>query len=116
MKSAKPYFVLAAKAGQILKEHLPAEESVFYDSVYAQDAVCMRFQVMGENLAKVRKHFPEVFEQYADQTWIDLIAIRNVISHGYDEIELPILWDVAVNYLDAVIEQLQRLADPNFEL
>ena len=71
----------------------------------------MRFQIIGENLSKLRTRFPDLFEQHADQTWIDLIAIRNVISHGYDSVDYSILWNVATNSLDPVIEQLQQLAD-----
>lgn len=69
----------------------------------------MRIQEMGENLSKLRRLFPDRYTEIATEDWDRLIAIRNIISHGYVEIDMSIIWSITRTHLPAVIEQIESL-------
>ena len=52
----------------------------------------MRLQEAGENLSKIRRNFPDFFEEYKTQDWVELIGVRNIISHGYDGLDSRAIW------------------------
>ena len=47
------------------------------------DAILMRLQDIGENLAHIRDKFPEFWEQYSTDVWNNAVGLRNIISYGY---------------------------------
>ncbi|HTG62495.1 MAG TPA: HepT-like ribonuclease domain-containing protein [Terriglobia bacterium] len=38
--------------------------------------------------------------------------MRNKLIHGYDTVDLDILWDTVTNELPALVEALEKLTDP----
>ncbi len=52
-----------------------------------QNAIMMRLQEIGENLSRMRHVDDEAFAVAAQGSWIQLIGLRNIISHGYHEIK-----------------------------
>jgi uncharacterized protein with HEPN domain len=67
----------------------------------------MRVQVAGEHIAKIRDQFPEFFREHHDDTWNKLIAMRNIISHIYSEVNPSIMWDVVEYRLDGVRDRIE---------
>ena len=56
------------------------------------DAVVWNLMVLGE----AAKHIPvEVEQAYPGVPWSQMKGIRNRIVHGYDQIHLGIIWNVA---------------------
>lgn len=51
-------------------------------------------------------------QQYADIPWSQIVSLRNRLIHGYDTINLDILWKILTDDLPALIDQLER-AVPN---
>ena len=66
-------------------------------------------QEMGENLSKVRQHFPDFYEAHHSDDWHRLIGLRNAISHGYGEIDMHIVWRIVSTELQRVVDALARL-------
>lgn len=64
MKSPVPYIEMAVEAGDRVLQYAPETEGEFQRSPVIQDAICMRLQEMGENLSKVRQHFPDFYEAH----------------------------------------------------
>jgi len=52
-----------------------------------QDAIVMRLQVIGENLARTRRLEGDLFSDPAHASWHKLVGLRNVISHRYEVID-----------------------------
>jgi uncharacterized protein with HEPN domain len=49
-----------------------------------------------------------------DVPWIAIIGLRNRLIHGYDEVDLDILWEILDVDLPALVAELDRnLADPD---
>lgn len=64
---------------------------------------------MGENLSKIRQHFPALYEEHHTESWHRLIGLRNVISHGYAEIDMGVVWAIIDTYLDLLVEELNEI-------
>ena len=44
--------------------------------------------------------------------WADVIGMRNKLIHGYDELDLKILWDTVRDDLPRLIGDLKRIIPP----
>lgn len=87
MKTPLPYLENALDSGHRLLGFLPPSYDEFMDSDLIQSAVCMRLHELGENLATIRRKFPEFYEMHHAPEWQYLIAMRHIISHGYRQLE-----------------------------
>lgn len=89
---------------------MPADLGAFMNDRNAQDATLMRLQDIGEQLTRIRDQFPEFYEQNQDDSWHKLIGLRNIISHGYREIDFTIIWDIVSLKLPAFAKHIQQVA------
>lgn len=100
---------MAIAASARIAGYAPATEEEFLGSEMAQDAVCMRLQEVGENLSKIRHLFPDFYATHETEGWHRLIGLRNVISHGYADIDMKIVWSIVETHLAPLTEELQAL-------
>jgi uncharacterized protein with HEPN domain len=47
--------------------------------------------------------------------WREIIGTRNRIIHGYDTVQIDIIWDIAASKADLLLEQLEPLVPPGPE-
>jgi uncharacterized protein with HEPN domain len=67
-------------------------------------------EIVGEAANRV----PELTQrQHASIPWRQIIGMRNRIIHGYDSVDLDILWDVIAGDLPPLIEDLTAILGPN---
>jgi len=64
------------------------------------------FEIIGEGLVRLARHFPVEIEQIED--YRDFIRFRNVIAHQYDGIDDIIVWQAA-NSLSALNQQVAAM-------
>jgi uncharacterized protein with HEPN domain len=69
----------------------------------------VRLQDIGEQLARIRDRFPDYYQEHQTEEWRRLIGLRNVISHGYREIDFKIIWDIVENKLAHFTVDLEKL-------
>ena len=48
-------------------------------------------------------------ERYSDIPWRQISATRNRLVHGYDEVDLTVLWDIIENNLPSLIADLEGI-------
>lgn len=108
-KTPTPYLAAAAESLSKIKADLPSSIDSFVSDSLLWDATLMRIQVAGEYLSKRRAQFPDFYEQNHDDTWKKLIAIRNIISHAYSDVNPEIMWDIVENRLGGVVERIEEL-------
>jgi uncharacterized protein with HEPN domain len=65
-------------------------------------------EIIGEAAARVPK---ETREKLSAIPWADVVGMRNKLIHGYDTVDLDILWDTVRNELPGLIEALERATD-----
>jgi uncharacterized protein with HEPN domain len=54
-------------------------------------------------------------QQYADIPWSQIVSLRNRLIHGYDTINLDILWKILTDDLPALIDQLKGIEKISFD-
>ncbi len=110
-KSIQPYLVLITRALSQIEQYRPATEAEFLSQPMTQDAILMRLQVIGENLARIRNLDEDVFRDPAHASWHKLIGLRNVISHRYEVIDHVKIWEIVTEELPAFAVSINAVTD-----
>jgi uncharacterized protein with HEPN domain len=71
-----------------------------------QDAIHMRLQLLGESASRLPVTFRD---KYPEVPWLEIRALRNVISHDYSSIKPERIWDTIQNDLPVLLKQLKEL-------
>lgn len=108
-KTPAPYLAAAIESLTRIRDDRPASVADLVGNRLLWDGTLMRVQVAGEYLSKIRDQFPEYYANYHDDSWHKLIALRNIISHAYSDIDPNIMWDVVSHRLDELRDRLQTL-------
>ena len=61
------------------------------------------------SLTDMRIYATKAIDMMGETSLSDVIAMRNRLIHGYDTIDLSILWNIIRNDLPPLIEQLKTL-------
>jgi len=109
IKTVKPHIEYIIDTLDKIHTNTPSERSQFLNDPNAQDATIMRLQDIGEQLSRIRDQFPDFFEKYQDDNWNKFIGLRNIISHGYREIDFDIIWDIIDDKLPVFEKHMRKL-------
>lgn len=90
---------------------LVAGEKEFQDSALIQDAIVRNLEIVGEAAQNVRRVAPDFAAEHADVPWELMYAMRNRITHGYFDINLPVVWQTVRKDLPVLAEQIRHLLD-----
>ncbi len=74
-----------------------------------QLALTRAVEVIGEAARRVSA---EGRSQNAEIPWSKITGTRDRLIHGYDEVDLDVLWDIVVLNLPPLISQLERILEP----
>jgi len=91
MKQPKPYLLNIMNALEAIESYRPDNEDLFVKDPKSQDAILMRLKDIGENLLHIRDMFPDFWEEHSTDSWLKAIGLRNIISHGYKDVDLSII-------------------------
>jgi len=80
----------------------------FLEDSKTQDAILYNLIVLGEAANKIPEQFQE---SHPEIPWSSMIGTRNIIVHGYDQVKLPIVWDILTKNLPELKKGLIQLAD-----
>lgn len=111
MKSWGPHIILIRDALAHIDRYRPTDEATFFNEVMVQDAILMRLQTIGENLAQMRRIDEERFTMEGDDSWNQLIGLRNVISHGYHYIRPDRIWQIIMEELPQFAASINDMLD-----
>jgi len=67
------------------------------------------FEIIGEALYRIRNMDTDLFEKIPSGSQI--IAMRNILAHGYDRVDYEILWDAATLELDSLRQSIESLTN-----
>ena len=71
-------------------------------------ALVRLIEIIGEAAARVST---EGQAEYSFIPWKEVVGMRNRLVHGYDSIDLDVLWDTIEDDLPPVIDELERVLD-----
>ena len=72
-----------------------------------RSAVERELMVLGEALCQLHRIAPERAEQIT--RWDDIIGFRHILVHGYDVLDMQIVWDATKQDLPQLIHQLELM-------
>jgi uncharacterized protein with HEPN domain len=105
-----PHIELIRESIAAIIAYRPADRETFLANPLIQDAILMRLQVIGEHLARMRRIDEERFVQAADESWFQIIGLRNIISHGYESVDYKKIWRMISEDLPAFTASLDQLS------
>lgn len=108
-KSIKPHINYIQELLEVIEDNQPESLDQLNTDRNLFDASLMRLQAIGEQLTQIRHNFPETYEEHADESWHKLIGLRNIISHGYFDIESEIIWEILDIYLSDFKKTVQKI-------
>jgi uncharacterized protein with HEPN domain len=92
------------------------EAKKFIADEILQNAVLMKFIVIGEAMTKIP---PEMRDKYPEIKWKQGSGLRNIAAHAYFSVKWDIIWETATNDLRILREQVLVILQtefPDFEL
>jgi uncharacterized protein with HEPN domain len=81
------------------------DEEAFYSNSILQDAVIRRFEIIGEAANRISQ---ATQSSIVDIPWKEVIGMRNILIHDYDDISLKVVWQTAQEHLPKLIPILER--------
>jgi uncharacterized protein with HEPN domain len=74
------------------------------------EAVNRKFEIIGE---AARRLSPEAREIFPEIPWNLVTAMRNIIIHDYDDVDLDVVWNTAQRDLPPLIARLETYLTAN---
>jgi uncharacterized protein with HEPN domain len=70
-----------------------------------QDAVIRRLAIMGEAARRVSDAAREAIPGLP---WRQMVGMRNIVIHEYDDVDLSVVWDAVARDLPPLVDELGR--------
>lgn len=78
-------------------------KSEFLEDVHNQDSVLRRLEIIGEASKKIP---PSFRQQHPQIPWKAIAGLRDVLIHGYDQVNIHRVWQVIVKDLPELKAEL----------
>lgn len=85
------------------------DEAGFLDSEMVQDAVIRNIEIIGEASNNIQRVFPEFAALHDDIPWRVMYTMRNRVSHGYDKVDLELVWKTIRSDLPGLYQQVRQV-------
>src|SRR5258708_40097530 len=79
----------------------------FEQNIMLQQAVERNLEIIGEAMSNLLKIYPEIQITNGRR----MVDTRNKIIHGYDEIQIVQIWNIIINHLPLLKEEVQSLLE-----
>ena len=100
-------------AHEIVVADLPdwdvTDDAAFLESELVQDAVIRNIEVIGEASNNILRTDPAFAAQHEDVPWLVMYTMRNRVAHGYDKVDLEIVWRTIARDLPGLYRQVRAL-------
>ncbi len=84
------------------------DEAAFLDSELVQDAVIRNIEIVGEAANNVLRVAAAFAAAHAHIPWQVMYTMRNRVSHGYEQVDLEIVWRTIQGDLPVLHQQIQQ--------
>jgi len=105
---ARKYLYDIKQAADLLEEFTAGKQFADYqENPMLRAAVERKFEIIGEALSKLSKGDSAITSRISEHARI--IAFRNILIHGYAEIDDRLVWDILENKLPALRREVDEL-------
>lgn len=74
------------------------------------DGICMMLIAIGEALKRIDSKTNHTFlQQYPEIPWEDVKGTRDILSHGYFDVDVDVVYDICRNRLEELKAAIQRM-------
>ena len=87
------------------------DQTAFLSNELVQDAVIRNFEIVGEASRNIGKYYPAFAAAHPDVDFSSAYEMRNVLAHGYHQVEPEIVWATIIKILPSFKRQIQALAE-----
>ena len=95
------------ESAQAILEYLGGKTwDEFSKDALLQDAVVRRLEIIGEAAGRGSA---ETQKKYSYIPWMAMRGTRNRVIHGYDSVQLDIVWDITQDDLPGLIGELKKI-------
>lgn len=77
-----------------------------------QDSVLRRLEIIGEAARRVSA---QTRSAHPGIPWKEMVSMRNLVIHDYDDVDLDIVWDTIHRDLPHLIREIEPLVPPEGE-
>ena len=97
------------EAVALIREYVKGvDDEAFKKDRKTQDAVIRNLEIIGE----AARNVPEDLKENAPAVdWKKIVGLRNILSHAYFGVSIPIIWDVVQNKLDPLEKECRDLLE-----
>ena len=107
---AKKFLYDIQQAALNLREFCSGKDFAAYSSdAMLRSAVERQFEVIGEALGQLSREDPNTAARIAD--YEQIISFRNILIHGYAQIDDRIVWDILNSKLPSLVRDVTSLLD-----
>ena len=90
---------------RIAKYTAGMDEAGFLNNDLVQDAVVRNIEIIGEASNNIQRLAPAFAAQHEEIPWQVMYAMRNRVSHGYEQLDLEIIWKTVQGDLPSLHRQ-----------
>lgn len=95
------------------RDGLSFAKGLSLDQFMANELVRLATERELEIIGEAGRRISETFrKQHPEIPWKDIVGLRNVISHQYDKIDYPRIYDAVTRELPALIQKLTPFTPP----
>jgi uncharacterized protein with HEPN domain len=77
------------------------------------DSIVMRLQYIGEQLKNIDKFNEGLLEKYSEISWSEIIRLRDLISHHYEDIDHEVIHNICLNHLADLKRVIEKIIKEN---
>jgi len=77
----------------ITKTTAGVSEACFLDDSLLQHGICMSIITIGECANQLSDEFTE---KYAEIPWVQIVAVRNIAAHTYQQLDMRQIWKAVI--------------------
>lgn len=107
MQRDREYMLDILEAAKLAIQYIDEKtREEFFSHTQYQDAVIRRIEIIGEAARRISE---ETQAAYPEVPWSDLISMRNVMIHEYDDVDIGIVWETVKNDLPLLVDSLENI-------
>lgn len=84
-------------------------EAEFLAETLVQDAVLRNLEIVGEASRNIERRFPQFAADHPELPLALAYQMRNVVAHGYFEVDMEIVWKTVKRDLPALAGQVRTV-------
>jgi uncharacterized protein with HEPN domain len=81
----------------------------FLADTQCQDSVVRRIEIIGEASRRISGQMKAL---HPSVPWKEMISMRNLMIHDYDDVDMEIVWDTVQQDLPSLVALIEPLAPP----